>query len=43
MRSFKRLKKAVAASEDNEADQSDPDPEGEDAEVKDREWEIAKL
>ena len=42
VRSFKRMKRAVAASE---GDQSEAGmrPEDEDAEHRDREWEIAKL
>ena len=42
MRSFKRMRRAVAASEDNDA-LEEPEPAKEDAEIKDREWEIAKL
>ena len=41
-RSFKRMKRAVAASDDNIAD-LELDPDKEDAEERGREWEIAKL
>ena len=42
-RSFKRMKRAVAASEGGNETQSIHPPEDEDAEERGREWEIAKL